>query len=767
MSWHFSLALEEAFSEACSSDGAPSAPWRLTPTALDDSCSDKMKGACHRSPFGMMFVPSTDAHGGALLTWFREASPVRTSASPTPTATESTARKAASGESLLGSLARYDHDSCSWKTPQANNEGGIKIAFSGKSNARRIARAVRPRVSRLVGKYTVGSPEDRARNLVVEGDNLQAMATLYKERGQVDLIVTDPPYNTGKDFRYNDRWDEDPNDPGLGEFVSADDGARHTKWMRFMWPRLQMMKAMLKPAGVLAICIDHRELFRLGQMLDELFGQENRLAIINWQRSYSRTNDAEHVAITTEYVLVYARELDKVRTGLLPRDEVHDDGAPMPDGDPQPWTDAPATGSNAKAHKGMVYGIQSPFTGEIFYPPAGSAWRAGQDQNLAWLQGWGCKFVLRDIKDAKKRADHIGLGVDEVPNVSAIMVGESLDSASKKARTVQRTKPWPQFYFLKDGDGRPRLKKYLSQLKPGMTPTTYWANDPLDFPTELGSVSYPHQESGHSQQGVDELTNIVGNGHDFKTVKPLKLFQKLIDLWCPENGTVLDPFAGSGTCGHAILGSNAQSDASRRFILIEQGRPENGDSYARTLLADRLRRVITGDWANGKGKPLKGGFSFVALGKKVDATALLCMERDEMVDTVIASHFDATRRRGDQLVRIETSPPKGKAYRYLVAKNADNEGFFLVWDGANRNTDFTEPAYEICAEEAKRAGLRSAPYHVYARLYRYQTDGVRFYQIPDRILADFCPKCKPRRKPRRRSRTTVVLVNSERKTERG
>jgi len=168
---------------------------------------------------------------------------------------------------------------------EANNEGGIKIAFSGKSNARQLARAVRPRVSRLVSKYAVGSPEDRARNIVVEGDNLQAMATLYKERGQVDLILTDPPYNTGKDFRYNDRWDEDPNDPGLGEFVAADDGARHTKWMRFMWPRLQMMKAMLKPAGVLAICIDHRELFRLGQMLDELFGENNRIAIINCYRA--------------------------------------------------------------------------------------------------------------------------------------------------------------------------------------------------------------------------------------------------------------------------------------------------------------------------------------------------------------------------------------------------------------------------------------------------------------------------------------------------
>jgi hypothetical protein len=123
---------------------------------------------------------------------------------------------------------------------------------------------VRPRVGKVIAKYSTGTAEERARNFVIEGDNLQAMATLYKERGLVDLILTDPPYNTGQDFRYNDRWEEDPNDPGMGELVSEEDGGRHTKWMRFMWPRLQMMKSMLKPAGVLAICIDHRELFSIG-----------------------------------------------------------------------------------------------------------------------------------------------------------------------------------------------------------------------------------------------------------------------------------------------------------------------------------------------------------------------------------------------------------------------------------------------------------------------------------------------------------------------
>jgi adenine-specific DNA-methyltransferase len=105
-------------------------------------------------------------------------------------------------------------------------EQGVRITFSGKTNARKIARIVRPRVMQSLVKFSVGTPEQQANNRIIEGENLQAMVSLYKYRGQVDLILADPPYNTGRDFRYNDRWDEDPNDPELGDLVSAEDGAR-------------------------------------------------------------------------------------------------------------------------------------------------------------------------------------------------------------------------------------------------------------------------------------------------------------------------------------------------------------------------------------------------------------------------------------------------------------------------------------------------------------------------------------------------------------
>src|SRR5699024_4868357 len=112
---------------------------------------------------------------------------------------------------------------------------GVNLSFPGKVLARQLGRRVRPRNQRTVKFLSCGDENGRSRNLVIEGDNLQALASLYRERGQIDMILTDPPYNTGGDFRYNDKWDKDPNDPDMGEFVGSDDPAKHTKWMKFMY----------------------------------------------------------------------------------------------------------------------------------------------------------------------------------------------------------------------------------------------------------------------------------------------------------------------------------------------------------------------------------------------------------------------------------------------------------------------------------------------------------------------------------------------------
>lgn len=595
---------------------------------------------------------------------------------------------------------------------------GVSLSFPGKVLARQIGRRVRPRNQRTVNTQSAGDEHGRSRNLVIEGDNLQALASLYRERGQIDMILTDPPYNTGDDFRYNDKWDTDPNDPDMGEFVGSDDPAKHTKWMKFMYPRLQMMRAMLKPSGVLAICIDSRELFHLGQMLDELFGEENRLAIINWQKTAAPRSDKDGITATTEYVLVYARDYSRVKTSSLERTEADNRRYGNPDSDSAGmWREGNLTARSWS--ESSDYAIQSPFTGELHYPAGEGAWRHTKKNIKEWVEQWGSVYREKDIGDGKVKALVLKEGFS--PEVA--------DRAKKRLSEPQ----WPFIWFGRNGQGRPRTKTYLERIKKGKVPVTYWADEELGFPIELGSTSWDFEESGRSSDGSSELTSVVGKGHGFTTVKPLKLMMKLVQLWVPDQGTVLDPFAGSGTTGHAVLALNSKSGSDRRFILVEQGRPERGDSYARALTADRLKRVVNGNWANGKGHALGGGFTFKVLEKKVDAKTLLLMERDEMIDTVIASHSSTGSRRSAALITIGD---EDEPYAYLVAKNASNEGIYLVWSGPGSNTDLTEEVYERITEEADTAGLAHV-YHVYSRRNLIVTDDVIWYQIPDRILSDF------------------------------
>jgi adenine-specific DNA-methyltransferase len=280
---------------------------------------------------------------------------------------------------------------------------GVNLSFPGKVLARQLGRRVRPRNQRTVRSLSAGDEHGRSRNLLIEGDNLQALASLYRERGQIDMILTDPPYNTGGDFRYNDKWDQDPNDPDMGEFVGSDDPAKHTKWMKFMYPRLQMMRAMLKPSGVLAICIDSRELFHLGQMLDELFGEENRLAIINWQKTAAPRSDKGGVTATTEYVLVYARNLARAKTASLERTDADNRRYGNPDADPRGlWREGNLTARTWA--ESSDYAIQSPFTGKLHYPAGEGAWRHPKRNVKRWLEGWGSAYIEKTIGDAKVKA---------------------------------------------------------------------------------------------------------------------------------------------------------------------------------------------------------------------------------------------------------------------------------------------------------------------------------------------------------------------------
>jgi adenine-specific DNA-methyltransferase len=615
--------------------------------------------------------------------------------------------------------------------------GGVSLMFHGKRTAQEIQRRVRPRSTKIVSALCVGTGQEQAKNFIYEGENLQAMVTLYKYRGQVDLIVTDPPYNTGNDFRYNDRWDEDPNDPDLGRIVPEDDGSRHTKWLRFMTPRVLMMREMLKPKGVIAICIDHRELYRLGMLMDEIFGEENRLGIINWQKSYSPKSGNNHISSATEYVLVYARDITDVKTGLLSRTESMNAKYKNPDNDPEGlWrSDNPIAKDYSLTG---FFGIQSPFTGELHYPTPNSHWRYTKRDMKKWLEHWGTKYIeINDKSDAFNVQKSKALVLESTKFIDGRFVTPAhvLQQANEKAKAILEAKNnWPFLFFMKDGLGRPSAKRYLKKVKQGAVPLTYWANDEYDEPFFMDAQSWGHAQSGHSQTGITELDSIIGPDHGFETVKPLKLIKKIIQLWCPPDGMVVDPFAGSGTTGHAVLELNKETDTSRRFILIEQGSPEKGDKYARTLTRERIRRAITGERPMPEGslqviaEPLGGGFEFRQLRSQIDAKAVLSMKREELIDVVLTSHWDEGYRSDSSLIRLD-------GYEFLVGHNSRYEGYFIIWNGPDSVGQLDVETYGQLLKEAKKAKLK-APYHVYARYEIYQSQkSVIFYKIPDKVLA--------------------------------
>ncbi len=609
---------------------------------------------------------------------------------------------------------------------------GIIMSYTGRTAPWQIIRQVKPKLTKIHQRSSAGDAQAQAQNLIMEGENLSAMVSLYKYRGQIDLILTDPPYNTGEDFRYNDKWDKDPNDPDLGELVPKEDGSRHSKWLRFMTPRIWMMREMLKPGGVIAICIDHRELYRLGMLMDEVFREENRIGIINWQKSYSPRSANKGMSTATEYVLVYAKDSERAKTRLTDRTEAMNERyQSTADNDANEWKSGDAAAPEYR--KTGTFAIQSPFTGNLYYPSGNSKsnhWRLEASEMKKLLESWGSSYVYKSLDDDCEAKAIVLKGCKFDGDIPILENSSALKNARIAAQERLKAGSWPALYFGLTGDTGPQLKKYLKDVKKGKVPMTYWADEDYEEPLDIGTQSWDHEESGHSQTGINELDAVVGKGHNFRTVKPLRLFKKIIQIWCKSDGIVLDPFAGSGTTGHAVLEMNADIGASRRFILVEQGNDDKGDHYAKTLTADRVRRVANGDWKAGKRAPTGGGFQFIELKRQqVDAAAVNALQREEMIDLLLTSHWEKSDRAKSSLTRFAP----GETRRYLFATNTRNEGFFLIWEGADQPSILNRVVFKSIVEEAKSHGLADR-YHVYASLAPYSGRTVEFYKIPDRVL---------------------------------
>ena len=199
-------------------------------------------------------------------------------------------------------------------------------------------------------------------HILIEGDNLEALTALsYTHAGKIDVIYIDPPYNTGnKDFIYND------------SFVDKEDGYRHSKWLSFMNKRLKIAKNLLSEKGVIFISCDDNEQAPLKMLCDEIFGSDNFVGDVSWQRTYSIRNDSKGIPAEVEHVLVFGK--NGWQPQKLPRTAEMNALYSNPDGDVCDWMSGSPVASDAATHQGMVYAIQHPFTGKLFYPSSRAHW---------------------------------------------------------------------------------------------------------------------------------------------------------------------------------------------------------------------------------------------------------------------------------------------------------------------------------------------------------------------------------------------------------
>ena len=251
------------------------------------------------------------------------------------------------------------------------------LDFKGKQliYAHHLAVASRPlevdAVKSLTPKGKKPSLED---NLIIHGDNLHALKALMpRYAGKVNCIYIDPPYNTG-----NEQWiyNDNVNSPMMKEWlkdkspVDGEDLERHDKWLCMMWPRLQLLRELLAEDGVIFISIDDNEQHRLRMVMDEIFGEENFVALIAWQGMDTIKNDAKYFSSNCEFIMSYGKDIEATQIKGFKRTEKQKQPYKNRDNDPR----GPSLLTPLHAKSGTennLYEFRFP-NGQIWKPPKGT-----------------------------------------------------------------------------------------------------------------------------------------------------------------------------------------------------------------------------------------------------------------------------------------------------------------------------------------------------------------------------------------------------------
>ena len=377
---------------------------------------------------------------------------------------------------------------------------------------------------------------DNTENLYIEGDNLEVLKLLHETYlGKVKMIYIDPPYNTGNDFVYEDDFTQSMDEYRENSGQFDDDGNRlvknmdsngrfHTDWLNMIYPRLKLAKDLLTDDGVIFISIDDNEQENLKKCCDEIFGSGNFVAQLIWERAFAPKNDAKYISNSHDYILMYAKKISDFVIGRLPRTEEANARYSNPDNDPRGVWQSDNLTVKTYSPSGD-YPITTP-SGRVVEPPAGRCWSLSK------------KVFLERLQDNR-------------------------------------------IWFGADGNGVPRIKRFLSELKfDGMAPTS------LLF----------YKDVGHSQEGSQELIKIMDGGV-FDGPKPTRLLKRLITLSnLDKDSIVLDFFSGSATTAQALMEMNVEKNTCCKFIMVQV--TENANDKKNTgykniceIGKERIRRV--------------------------------------------------------------------------------------------------------------------------------------------------------------------------------
>ena len=427
-----------------------------------------------------------------------------------------------------------------------------QLNWPGKREALLLANAPIAKTLRPCREESVDF--DTTRNLFIEGDNLDALKLLQETYlNKVKMIYIDPPYNTGNDFVYEDDFAEDSDsyflrsnqkDESGGRLVlnAESNGRVHSDWMSMMYPRLKLARNLLRDDGVLFASIDDNEAPNLRKQFDEIFGEENFVSQIVWQRS--KKGDAKLIARVHEYILCYARNKPALlEAGLWRRkkegaaevlaqyqlfksqfksdhDQIH---AAM-----QEWFRGLASDDPRKAHKHYNWSDDRGlyFAADFAGPDDGRASRPRHD-------------IFHPVTRKSCKKPSTGWRWDE-----------------EKTNWALAQKP-PRIHFGPDETTIPNRKSYLAEISVEPYPSVFYRD---------------------GRSATLEVEGLVGKGW-FPFPKNTDVLAELIELATGPGDLIVDFFAGSGSTAHAMWNLNARERSTRRFVLVQLAEPTDREQY--------------------------------------------------------------------------------------------------------------------------------------------------------------------------------------------